>query len=277
MATLAYMQNRQKYTRPQAILFADNSGTANIFVKVEGVTANLTSGSDEFVLNGQSSLKPGYHLIIDGSTLGLVEGVSGVEISEVAYNGETTTVKLSAAPTSNGTITFDAGPVVYTPNGTEFDNFIILTDDNRQYIDVAPERIEKRERMINGRMRSYHIADKVKISSNWDMVPSKAFVEMPNIASTGVVLNNDYGLTQITSDGGAAGADMKEWYDNNIGSFWVYLSYDNYKVDGGADSYDKMVGYDKPIEMFFSSFAHTVQKRGGSYDYWNVQLSLEEV
>ncbi|NBP55209.1 hypothetical protein EBU71_01485 [bacterium] len=61
---------------------------------------------------------------------------------------------------------------VYIPNGLEigqdpgsetdeslYNQFLILSDDNRQEIDFRPIRIEKRERMINGRMRSYHIAE----------------------------------------------------------------------------------------------------------------------
>ena len=278
------MANRQKYQRPQAILFADNPGTAVISTLTGTISTTTISGTDTYTFDGRTALKPGYKLTISGNKRGWTDGVSGVEVSEVVYaydvnstNVLTSTVKFSAAPTENGSISFTAGPVVYIPQGVEFENFIILTDDNRQYIDVSPERIEKRERMINGRMRSYHVADKIKISSNWDMVPSKAFLDVPNISSTGVVTSNPYNLTQITSDGGAAGSEMKEWYDNNVGSFWVYLSYDNNKVGGQTVSYDKMVGYDKPVEMFFSSFAHTVQRRGGDYDFWNVQMSLEEV
>lgn len=163
----------------------------------------------------------------------------------------------------------------WIPNGDEFINFIILTDDNRQYIDLSYDRIEKRERMINGRMRSYHVADKAKLSVNWDSIPSRAYSDFPQIAPDGS-LYNAASITKYTTDGGAGGADMKEWYDNNVGSFWVYLSYDDPNSIG---TYDKMgVYYNEPIEMYFSNFAHTVQRRGGAtHDLWNVQMSLEEV
>jgi len=56
---------------------------------------------------------------------------------------------------------------IYVPNGLEInadpgsevdpaniDQFLILSDDNRSPIDFGYNRIEKKERMINGRMRS---------------------------------------------------------------------------------------------------------------------------
>lgn len=284
MASKTYMDNRQKYQRPQGLLFADNPGVATISTVTGSITVALSSGQNTFAVSGKTELKPGHHFTISGNKRGLTDGPLGVEVSEIVYTYDTSgticissTVQISQSPTSDGNIILTAGPVVYVPTGNEFDNFIILTDDNRQFIDVSYDRIEKRERMINGRMRSYHVADKIKISTDWDMVPSKAYTEAPNMLTTGFIANGQKGSIKITTDGGAGGSEMKAWYDNNVGSFWVYLSYDDYKTPGKADSYDRLVGYGQPIEMFFSSFAHTVQKRSGTYDYWNVQLSLEEV
>jgi len=56
------------------------------------------------------------------------------------------------------------------PEGTDtnmIDQFLILSDHNRGEMSFTPERIEQRERTINGRMRSYHIADKLKMSVSW--------------------------------------------------------------------------------------------------------------
>jgi len=92
----------------------------------------------------------------------------------------------------------------YVPSGFEVNaatagsDFLILSDHNRKEISFKPERIEKRERMINGRMRSYHIADKMTISTSWDMLPSRAFSTNPNFdVSTGVsslknIITNSY-------------------------------------------------------------------------------------
>lgn len=249
MATQAYMQGRKKYGRPQAMLWADNPGTYQ---------------NGFYIPNGHER---------------------GSEI----YN-----------------------------NGLTAESFIILSDDNRQAVDFKPERIEQRKRMVNGRMRSYHVADKLTISTSWSMLPSRSFttsadfgvngkptsldtegnivltqyMDVDNNGKTDVItttrpapirpfgsaINKDQ---QYTSDGGAGGVEMLRWYEENPGSFWVYLAYDNYKnFEELQDEtpYDNLAKYNQIVEVFFSDFSYTVEKRGGSnYDFWNISVSLEEV
>jgi len=188
-----------------------------------------------------------------------------------------------------------------TPAGTpsdEINNFIILSDDNRGQIDFSIQRIESRQRMINGRMRSYHIADKVSIDVSWDMLPSRSFKSNPAFGSDGASAlthpgNREPGLDgsfktlpnvtnlseQYTTDGGAGGVDILNWYENNQGSFWVYLAYDKRtNFPQGPDSYLKLQQYNEIIEVFFNDFNYSVIKRGGNnYDFWNISLTLEEV
>lgn len=154
------------------------------------------------------------------------------------------------------------------------DQFLFLTDDNRQPIDFNEQRIEKRERMINGRMRSYHIADKITISTKWDMIPSRSHENFPNFdPATGLSAVKSY-----TTDGGAGGADMLEWYDAHKGSFWVFLTYDRKGIfKGTPEPYDHLGQYNQLIEMFITDFSYTVEKRGPNFDYWNVSVNLEEV
>ena len=176
---------------------------------------------------------------------------------------------------------------LYVPNGFEIgqdpgstidpsvlDEFLILSDHNRSDIKVTPNRIEKRERMINGRMRSYHIADKIKISTSWNMLPSRSHEDIPNFdQATGISTNKSY-----TTDGGAGGADIQEWYNDHKGSFWVFLAYDRKGIFRGTESpYDHLRQYNQVIEMFISDFSFSVEKRGPNFDYWNVSVSLEEV
>ena len=177
-----------------------------------------------------------------------------------------------------GTIATVDGSSYYVPTGTELEDFIILTDNNRDQIQISQNRIEKRERTINGRMRSYHIADKLKLTLSWKMIPSRAFAEDP-------AFDPETGETSIpksewyTTDGGVAGVEMLNWYENNPGSFWIFLSYDKYN-NFTADStpYDNLAKYSQVIEVFFSDFSHNVIKRGGTnYDFWDVNFSLEEV
>lgn len=243
MASINYMSNRQRYGRPQAMLFADNPGT-----------------------------------VVDGKIV---------------------------------------------PDGSEFENFIILSDDNRNPISFQIERIENRERMINGRMRSYHIADKIGISTGWKNLPSRSFAASPDFSNVGetefdkiqdsdkqrvveeanaqtyeerraaiatLITPNSSGLRILedgeyvtrpkqffTTDGGAGGVDLLNWYNNNPGSFWVYLAYDNYK-NFNDNPYSRLAQYNQVVEVLFSDFSYSVEKRGAAtHDYWNVDIDLEEV
>jgi hypothetical protein len=154
------------------------------------------------------------------------------------------------------------------------DQFLMLTDDNRSPLDFSDERIEKRERMINGRMRSYHTADKMKLSTSWTMIPSRSHSNVPSFN----IANGKSPHTSYTTDGGAGGADMLEWYDGHKGSFWVFLAYDRKGIFKGTEApYDHLQQYNQLVEMFISSFSYSVEKRGANFDYWNVSVTLEEV
>jgi hypothetical protein len=185
-------------------------------------------------------------------------------------------------------------PIGYEINsdtGSETDTslwnqFLILSDNGRSPIDFKPTRIEIRERMINGRMRSYHVADKMQITVSWDNLPSRAFWENPNFNSNGLPSNLDdrsmglgkYPDTQYTTDGGAGGVELLDWYNNHQGSFWVFLAYDNYANFGkDNNAYGHMGQYNEIMEVFFANFSYTVTKRGNStHDLWNVSITLEE-
>ena len=211
---------------------------------------------------------------------------------------------------SNNPGTLEDG--VYVPQGLEIGGdesglmpreFLILSDDNRSPIDFKINRIENRKRMINGRMRSYHVADKLSISLSWDMLPSRSFALYPefdeNGRASGLLTSIDHdgnSLTetkplkpygsplyrdqQYTTDGGAGGVELLDWYENHTGPFWVYLAYDKYSsFDGSNNSrLAHLSQYNEVIEMYFADFSYSVVKRGGSnYDFWNIQVTLEEV
>jgi hypothetical protein len=213
MATANYINNRKKYARPQAMLWADSEPTI----------ATTTNGKQIYVPSG----------------------------NEINSNGSG-------------------------------ENFLILSDHNRAPIDFKPTRIEKRERMINGRMRSYHIADKLTISTSWQMLPSRSFAGNPAFSTTTGLptLSSSYNTTtgdQYTVDGGAGGDELLRWYEEHTGSFWVYLAYDKHN-NFTSDEYAQLAEYNQAIEMFISNFEYSVQKRGGNnFDLWNITVSLEEV
>lgn len=188
---------------------------------------------------------------------------------------------------------------LYVPNGFEigathgsetdqslFDQFLITSDDNRSSIDFKSNRIEKRERMITGRMRSYHIADKLSLSVSWDMLPSRSYFTNPEFnPTTGKSeFSKSRGIpgmadAEYTTDGGAGGVELLDWYNNHSGPFWVYLAYDKYSNFGKNQSaYGHLAQYNQILEMYFNDFSYSVVKRGGStYDFWNISVDLEEV
>jgi hypothetical protein len=211
MATSAYLAGRKRYTRPQGILWANNSGTL-----------------------------------------------------------------------SNG---------LYVPNGTEIgadtaetdpdllDQFIILSDHNRGEMQFNTQRIEQRQRTINGRMRSYHIADKLSMSVSWSMLPSRGYSGLANFNETTGVSPDKGTLDEYTADGGAGGVELLDWYETHQGPFWMYLAYDKYtNFEGQTYQYNALNRYNQIIQVYFADFNYSVVKRGGSnHDLWNISVLLEEV
>lgn len=189
------------------------------------------------------------------------------------------------------TETDDIYDALTVPNVISNQSTVLITSDhNRSPIDVSQTRIETRDRMVNGRMRSFHVADKITISCSWDMLPSRSFAANPNFSlSTGIPQNSlltDYTSNprnnaefQYTVDGGAGGVDLLDWYEKHVGSFWVYLAYDKHNnFSEESNPYAYLGVYNEGIEMFFSDFSYSVVKRGNNtHDYWNISVTLEEV
>lgn len=164
------------------------------------------------------------------------------------------------------------------PDGNEGSSFIILSDHNRSELSFSQQRIENRQRMINGTMRSYHVADKLQISWSWDMIPSRAFNTAPLFdPETGKATNPQ--AVDYTVDGGAGGVDVLRWYETHPGPFWMLLAYDKYnEFDGNPNQYEYLAQYNQLLHVYFSSFEYNVVKRGGTnHDLWNISVTLEEV
>ena len=167
------------------------------------------------------------------------------------------------------------------PAGTPANNlnqFLILSDHNRGEINFNTTRIEERKRTINGRMRSYHIADKLDISLSWNNLPSRAYSDFANFNSSGVSPLKAQS-TEYTADGGAGGVELLDWYEKHKGPFWMILAYDNYRnFPNDGEQFDQLAKYNEIIEVYFSDFNYSVVKRGGdNHDLWNISVSLEQV
>lgn len=136
--------------------------------------------------------------------------------------------------------------------------YLYLSDDNRSDLAVSFERIEHRQRMINGTMRSYHIADKKTYSTSWKKLPSrKDYV-------------TEYANTRTDFGGGQ---EILDWYNNHPGSFWVLFVYD---IDSSKSKTDVKNNVEK-VNVFFENFSYNIITRGTDTDLWDISLGLVEV
>jgi len=180
---------------------------------------------------------------------------------------------------------------VYLPNGLEvqgnfsastdpdiINQFLILSDHNRGELNFTPTRIEQRQRTINGRMRSYHIADKLTMSVSWNNLPSRSYYQDAGFLSTGLSPEKKT-TSEFTADGGAGGVELLDWYENHTGPFWMFMAYDKYSNFGKTDAdYAHLAQYNQIIQVYIADFNYSVVKRGGSnHDLWNISVTLEEV
>src|ERR1043165_2602352 len=116
-----------------------------------------------------------------------------------------------------------------------------ITDHNRQQLSIDVERIEKKQRMANGTLRKYIVADKRNFSTSWQMLPK---------------------LSSQTVDGFWGADDIEQFYNTVGGSFSLELS------DGDGETYT--------FTVMFSDFSKSVVKRG-SVDFWEISVAMEEV
>lgn len=144
-----------------------------------------------------------------------------------------------------------------TTAGTDF---IYLTDDSRSDLQVSLERIEYKKRMINGRMRSYHVADKKTFSVSWKDLPS-AKTELSESRFI------------ISPSGWASSQEMLLWHTNHTDSFYLTLVYDTPTAASETPLRYALEYYN----VFFEDFSYTVTKRGPTHDLWDVSMTLVEV
>jgi hypothetical protein len=166
------------------------------------------------------------------------------------------------------------GNGLLSPDGTEYEDFIILSDHNRSQIDISNTRIENKQRTIGGSMRSYYTADKKSYSTSWLQLPSRAFSDDPEFNASGL---KTVSLTDYTVDGGAGGVDIVKWYEDHTGSFYMFLAYDRYDKFI-TNEYSRLSQYNDVVEVMITSLTHSIVRRGGStHDFWDINVSLEEV
>jgi len=117
----------------------------------------------------------------------------------------------------------------------------LITEHNRSALDVDVERIESSNRMSNGTLRKWVVADKRTFSCSWDLLPA---------------------ISTKTVDGKWGGVDIETFYNSNPGSFTLTIVNTH-----ATDTYT----------VVFTDFSKSVEKRLGTSDWWNVSITLEEV
>jgi hypothetical protein len=235
----------RKFKRPSLMVFSELEP-----IQQSWVVVSIASSDDgtkvEYTTSLTHDFQVGDEVTISGSSTSAFNITSPKVITNVSSN---TFKVLSTATGSTSTA---------TAYGTKWNfgdgEMLYLTDDNRDILEVTPQRIEFKRRMIDGTMRSHYVADKDEYSTSWSNIPSR----------------KSNGSVQITSDNFGAGNDIKNWYEENTGDFWVLLIYDTNSSDNINVSAEK-------VNVFFNSFNYSVATRGELNDLWDVSISLVEV
>ena len=131
-----------------------------------------------------------------------------------------------------------------------------VTEQNRAPLSLNVERIESGQRMSNGTLRKYFIADKLNISASWEMIPS---------------------FRNETVDGGWGAEDLKAFYESAAGrgAFRIKLNPTVFSTELIEQS-DGALADDYTYTVMFTSCDFTVVKRG-LQPFWSVNISLEQV
>lgn|SRR5574338_328225 len=133
--------------------------------------------------------------------------------------------------------------IMYWNNGS---TFVQVSDHNRGALSTDYERIERKQRMVDGTLRRYTVAKKRTWSCSWEMLPS-----------------TNSGSGMHTADGGMAGEDIEAFHDTFDGAFQMQLRKGN--------------GIITTVNVMISDYSREVVKRGPNTDFWNVSITLEEV
>ena len=155
----------------------------------------------------------------------------------------------------------DTEPVASNAASGQWDlgaSYLYLTDDSRSDLQVSLERIEYKKRMINGRMRSYHVEDKKTFSANWKDLPSQKNQISESLFGTGT--------------NWASCQQMLDWHKNHTDSFYLTLVYDTATASANPLRY-RLENYN----VFFEDFSYAIKKRGATHDLWDISMTLVEV
>jgi hypothetical protein len=131
-----------------------------------------------------------------------------------------------------------------------FDDFEI-SDHNRAPVEIGFQEISNGSRTVSGLYRSYLVTRKHTLRTSWEMLPSRRI---------------------FTVDEQWGGKEMRDFY----------LTQPTFEVSVFADYTADPDVYFPDLRFIgrFSDFSYSVIKRnvsGEMYDFWNVDLTIEEI
>lgn len=116
------------------------------------------------------------------------------------------------------------------------------TDHNRSPISITKDRIENKQRMVDGTLRKFTVTTKRLIKVSWTELPNK---------------------TSVTVDKFWGADALQDFYDSHNGDFFITINY--------GDSTNDV------IRVMFSDFDMKLSKRGLYTDFYDISLGMEEV
>jgi hypothetical protein len=125
-----------------------------------------------------------------------------------------------------------------------------ITEHNRSEFAVDSMRIEQTQRMSNGTLRKFHIADKKRFGVSWGMLPT---------------------YRTLTVDGYWGAEDLRTFYasDEGKGTFRIRINFAKDGVSQASSGYEEYT-------VSFTDCSFVVVKRG-LQAHWNVSMMMEEV
>lgn len=128
--------------------------------------------------------------------------------------------------------------------------WIKLSEHNRSELAISIQRIEQTQRMANGSLRKFFVADKKEFSVSWTMLP---------------------GTRGYTVDGQWGALDLIEFYNSTEGqgTFNIRLNFAKSGTNQESSGYEEYT-------VSCTSFNATLLKRG-EVPFYNVSMSMEQV
>jgi hypothetical protein len=261
---MAFDTLSQKYLRPSLIIWSEseplNSSTPvsiSSIVKTDQIGTTSEYQKIQYTTPTDHGFSVNQAVTISGASSAVYNFTTPQIITDVTST--TFKIKPDSAVTGGTTSTATAQNLSKWDLGT---SYLYISDNNRSELSVSFERIEYKQRMINGTMRSYHVADKKNFSTSWEKLPSRK-TQVTEYSSKVVDKRSNF----------AGGQEMLKWYEDHTGDFWMLLVYD---FDSSMQSTGLRNNVEK-VNVFFSDFSYNVVDRGLDLDLWNINLSLVEV